>query len=99
MPLNLYHAADLMSMIAKAGLPVPDQRDVTAQDCPVIGCTDKIDSATVSVSTFPTTGAAETYAGSIHHEFLITNVVMEFGPTLSPDRQHAYEAVVARTVE
>lgn len=59
MPINLCRAADLMSLIAKARLPVHDQHDVATYDCPIIGCTDKVDSATVSVSTFPTTGGAE----------------------------------------
>ncbi|WP_026256035.1 hypothetical protein [Mycobacterium sp. 155] len=99
MSINPYRAADLVLLIAEAGLSVPDQRDVTAHDCPLIGCVDKIDSDTVSVSTFPTTGAAETYAGSTNHRFLIANVVMEFGPSMDPDTQHAYEAVVTRAVQ
>lgn len=98
MPINPYRAADLAALIAKAGLPIPDQHDVTARDCPRIGCVDKIESATVSISTFPTTGSAEIYAGATHHDFLIANVVMEFGPTVNPYNRHSYEAVLTGAI-
>ncbi|MDV3129426.1 hypothetical protein M1247_31285 [Mycobacterium sp. 21AC1] len=49
--------------------------------------------------TFPTAGAAELFAGSTHRRFQIVNVVMEFAPTVPPDRQQAYEAALSRTIE
>lgn len=96
--MNRYTAGDLTEMITGAGLPMPHSDDVSQRDCPAIRCTDKVESDTVSVMTFASSGAAELYSGSTDHSFQLLNVVMVFGPTMAPDRARAYEDVVTHAV-
>ena len=97
--LNPYNASDLTKMITDAGLPLPNLHDATAQDCPRIGCTDKLDADPVSVMTFPNTGSAQRYVGATRHSFQLFNIAMVFAPSVTPDRQHAYEDVVTHAVQ
>ncbi len=96
--MNRYSAGDLAVMISDAGLPLPHSHDVSQRDCPAIRCTEKIESDTVSLMTFPSSGAAELYSGSTDHSFQLLNVVMVFGPTVEADRTRAYEDVVTRAI-
>jgi hypothetical protein len=97
--LNPSTIADLLAAIANAGLAAPNPRDVTQRDCADIGCMTKIDTDTVSIIKFPTTGRAELYAGSTHHVFLIEDVVMTFAESVPTDQRLAYERAVKRAVE
>lgn len=90
---------DLVAAIQHSGLPAPNPRNVTARDCPAIGCTEKVDTDTVSVMKFPTSGRAELYAGSTHHCFQIADVVLTFAPTVPPSQQLQYEQVVTRQIQ
>ena len=97
--INPLTADDLVAAIAKAGLPVPNRRDVTQRDCPQIGCVQKVDTDTVSILKFPTPGRAQLYAGSIHDRLLIEDVVMTFGPAVAAGDRPAYEGAVKRAIE
>ncbi len=90
---------DLVTAIQRSGLPAPNPSNVTARDCPAIGCVEKVDTDTVSVMKFPTTGRAELYAGSTQHRFQIADVVLTFGPMLSPSQQQQYERVITREIQ
>jgi hypothetical protein len=90
---------DLVAAIQRSGLPAPNPRDVTARDCPQTGCTEKVDTDTVAIMKFPTTGKAELYAGSTHHCFQIADVVVAFGPMVSPSQQRQYERVVTSEIQ
>jgi hypothetical protein len=96
---NNRSAADLITAIQRNGLPAPNPRNVTTSDCPGIGCVEKIDTDTVSVIKFSTTGKAELYAGSTQHRFQIADVVVTFGPTVSPSQQQQYEQVVTGQIQ
>lgn len=97
--LNPSTIDDLFASIAKSGLPAPNPRDVTQRDCPRIGCLRKIETDTVSIAKFPTTGRAEQYAGSTHHVFLIEDVVMSFAGSVPPGQDQEYERAVKRAIE
>jgi hypothetical protein len=97
--LNPSTIADLLAAIANAGLAAPNPRDVTQRDCPDIGCMTKIDTDTVSIIKFSTTGRAELYAGSTHHVFLIEDVVMTFADSVPTGQRLEYERAVKRAVE
>jgi hypothetical protein len=97
--LNPSTVDDLLASIANAGLAVPNPRDVTARDCPDIGCTTKVETDTVSIIRFPSPGQAQVYAGSRHQVFQIADVVMIFSPSVPPSRQVEYQRVVKRAIE
>jgi len=81
------------------GWAVPNPRDVTARDCPEIGCTAKVDTDAVSIIRFPSPGKAQLYAGSRHQVFQSADVVMTFSPSVPPSLQVEYERVVQRAIE
>ncbi|BBX32833.1 hypothetical protein MMAGJ_21150 [Mycolicibacterium mageritense] len=97
--MNRYSAGDLAAMITESGLPLPHAHDVSRRDCPVIRCTDKIESDTVSVMTFRSSGVAELHAGLTDHSFQLFNVVMVFNPTVNADQKRAYEDVVTHAIQ
>jgi hypothetical protein len=97
--LNQFSADDLVAVMARAGLAVPNPRDVTQRDCPQIGCASKVDTDTVSIMKFLTPGRAELYAGSIHDRFLIEDVVVSFSPAVPAGARTAYESAVKRAIE
>ena len=88
-----------MAAIAKAGLAVPNPRDVTQRDCPAIGCAKKVDTDTVSIMQFPTPGRAELYAANIHDRLLVEDVVMMFSPSVPAGARPAYENAVKGAIE
>lgn len=96
---NNRSAEDLIAAIQSSGLPAPNPRNVTAGNCPAVGCIDKVDTDTVSIMKFPTTGKAELYAGSTQLCFQIADVVVTFAPTVSPSQQQQYERVVTREIQ
>lgn len=96
--LNRSSVDDIVSSIADAGLPVPNPRDVTQQMCPDLGCQARVDTDTVSVMEFPSTGSAESYAGSTVDVFQVVNVVVTFAPTVSPVHRAEYERAVKRAI-
>ncbi|MBV9088360.1 MAG: hypothetical protein JO044_00405 [Mycobacteriaceae bacterium] len=96
---NNRSAADLIAAIEGSGLPAPNARNGTTSECPAVGCTDKVDTDTVSIMKFPTTGKAELYAGATQHCFQIADVVLTFAPTVSPNQQRQYEQVVTREIQ
>lgn len=51
--------AELVAYLAKSGLAVPHPRDVMQRDCPGIGCTSKVETDTVAIMAFATTGRAQ----------------------------------------
>lgn len=96
-PLNRVSASDVVDSISKAGLPAPNPRDVTSEKCPKLRCVQEIDTDTVSILKFPSTGPAEQYAGAISNAYQIVDLVVTFGPTVTADQKRAYERVVEHT--
>jgi hypothetical protein len=94
--LNGVSASQLMDSIVKAGLPAPNQRDVTSVKCPKLQCLQAIDTDTVSVLKFPGTGKAELYAAAISNVYQVEDVVLTFAPTVTGDLKQQYESVVNR---
>ena len=94
--LNGVSASQLMDSIVKAGLPAPNQRDVTSLKCPKLQCLQAIDTDTVSVLKFPGTGKAELYAAAISNVYQVEDVVLTFAPTVTGDLKRQYESVVNR---
>lgn len=94
--LNTTTVAEIVTSFTKAGLPVPNVHDVTASKCPPIGCIDAIDSDTVSIIKFPSTGAAQRFAGSTPDMYLIEDVVLVFTQAVRADQRDAYQRI-ART--
>ncbi|WP_110317898.1 hypothetical protein [Mycolicibacterium moriokaense] len=97
--LNALTVHDILASIGKAGLAVPNPHDVTQSDCPEIGCTNKVETDTVSIIKFPTPGRAQLYAGSTEHAFQIEDVVMTFTSLVPTNEQLAYEETVKRAIE
>ncbi|MDI3312734.1 MAG: hypothetical protein QJR12_00140 [Mycobacterium sp.] len=96
--LNATTAAELVAAFTAAGLAVPNAHDVGPQKCPQIGCVDAVDTDTVSILKFPSTGQAELYAAAIPRMFQVEDVVLVFSPAVSPGARQAYEQVANRTL-
>ncbi len=89
--LNTTTVGELVVAFTDAGLAVPNAHDVGPQKCPQIGCIDAVDTDTVSIMKFPSTGKAELYAASIPRMFLVEDVVVVFSSAVSPEARRAYE--------
>jgi hypothetical protein len=94
--LNTITASQVIGAITKAGLPALNAHDVTAQKCPALHCIQAVESDTVSVFKFPTTGIAQKYEASTSNVYLIEDLVLAFAPTVTPELKGDYEKVVAR---
>ena len=88
----------LVDSFTKAGLPLPNRRDVTTQKCPGIGCIEAVDSETVSIIKFSGTGAAQRFAGTTPDIYLIEDIVLVFTPAVSPAQRRTYEQVARQAV-
>jgi hypothetical protein len=97
--LNPLTAGQLLTSMTNAGLAVPNPRDVTQRDCPAMGCTNKVETDTVSVIKFPSSGKAQLYAGSVHQVFQIADIVLTFAPSVPTTQRIAYENAVKRAIE
>lgn len=94
--LNAVSAGDVVGAMSRAGLSTPNPRDQSGQRCPEIGCTQAIITDAVSVFKFPSSGAAQRYAGSIPDVYQVEDLVVTFPPDLPLQGRRAYEEVVAR---
>lgn len=88
----------LVDSFTKAGLPLPNGRDVAKEKCPSIGCVDAVDSDTVSIIKFAGTGAAQRFAGATPDMYLIEDIVLVFAPAVSPAQRRTYEDIARRAV-
>ena len=96
--LNTVTAQAVVRDMGAAGLPAANPRDVAKQKCPDIKCIEAIETDTVTVLTFSTTGAAEGYAGATPGTFQAMNIVLQFGPTVTVTDKTAYEQVVNKAL-
>lgn len=94
--LNNVTAAQLIHNMGAAGLAVANPHDVTGQKCPEIKCIEAIDTDSLSVIRFSTTGAAEEYAGTMTGTYTAENVVLQFKASVPTDVRVAYEKVVTQ---
>ena len=94
--LNGISASQAVDAITKAGLQAPNRRDVTAQKCQELNCVQAVDTDTVSVIKFPTTGIAQKYEASARNVYVVEDLVLSFPEGLPLDRQRQYEDVVAK---
>lgn len=97
--LDPYSVDDIVASVARAGLPVPNPRDVTSQECPRIGCIHKVNTDTISLMRFPNPGTAQLYAGDTQHRFQVADLVMTFAPAVTKNEQLKYEVAVKAVVE
>jgi hypothetical protein len=96
--LNTTTVGDLVAAFTDAGLAVPNAHDVGPQKCPQIGCIDAVDTDTISIMKFPSTGKAELYAASIPRMFQVEDVVLVFSSAVSPEARRGYEQVAKHTI-
>lgn len=96
--LNTATASGLVAAFTKAGLQVPNPRDVTEAKCPPIGCVEAVDSDTVSVIKFPGTGKAERFAGATSDMYLIEDIVLVFTAAVPAGQRVTYEQIARRAV-
>ena len=96
--LNTTTVAEIVASFTDAGLAVSNAHDVGPQKCPQIGCIDAVDTDTVSIVKFPSTGKAEQYAASIPNMFQVEDVVLVFSSAMSPEARRAYEQVAQHAI-
>jgi hypothetical protein len=94
--LNGISASQVVGAITKAGLPALNPHDVTAQKCQALHCTQAVDTDTVSVFKFPTTGLAQKYEASTSNVYQVEDLVLAFAPSVTVELKQDYEKVVAR---
>jgi hypothetical protein len=92
--LNDVSVAAVMDAITKAKLPAANPRDATASKCPEAGCVDAMDTDTVSILKFPSTGRAELYAAAVRDMLQVEDIVVLFAPTVTSDQKAAYGQAV-----
>ncbi|WP_099024603.1 hypothetical protein [Mycolicibacterium palauense] len=90
---------DLLQALREQGLAVPNPRDVTDSACADIGCVTEIDTDTVDILKFPSTGKAEIYAGQHHDVFLVTDTVVRFDPDTPEAERDAYRQAVKQAIQ
>jgi hypothetical protein len=88
-------ATAVVNAVVKAGLPAPNPRDTTAQDCGEIGCDQSVVTDTVTVRSFGTTGRAEIYAKPLGLDQVL-NLVVSFAPNVSAGDQARYWAEIQK---
>ncbi len=96
--LNDVSVAEVLDAITKAKLPAVNARDETAATCPTAGCLEAIDTDTVSILKFPSTGRAELYAAAVPDMLQVEDIVVVFAPTLSSEQKAAYGRVVKNSM-
>jgi len=96
--LNTVTAQQLVKDMGAAGLAVANPRDVAKQKCPDIKCIEAVETDTVTVLVFSTTGAAEGYAGATPSTFEAMNIVLLFGPSVTVAEKGAYERLVNKAL-
>jgi hypothetical protein len=97
--LNGLSASQLVDDFRKAGLPVLNPHDITAQECPKEHCVQGVSTDTVAVFKFPTTGLAQRYIGSRSNVFQVEDLVLTFAPKLPGDLKQRYEREVEIAVQ
>lgn len=90
-------ALGVVDAITHAGLPAPNPRDATAQDCGDIGCVQSIVTDTVSVKSFATTGKAEQYSVP-NGLYQAETIVVSFAPTVPQSEQDRYQMEIQKLV-
>ncbi len=96
--LNGISASRLIEAFTRARLPTANPRDVTDVKCPRANCLQAIDTDTLSVIKFPTTGLAQKYAGSMSNVYQVEDLVLVFAPAVTAGLKSDYEKVVERAV-
>jgi hypothetical protein len=96
--LNGVSVAAVLDAMTKAKLPVLNARDATASRCPEAGCLQAVDTDTVSILKFPSTGRAELYAAGVRDMLQVEDLVVVFAPMLTSEQKVAYEQVVKNAV-
>ncbi len=94
--LNTLTASQVVDDFTKAGLPAQNRRDVTAQQCPNVGCVQAISTDTVSVFKFPATGIGQRFTEGRPNVYQIEDLVLTFTPSVTDDVKRRYEQVVER---
>jgi PBP1b-binding outer membrane lipoprotein LpoB len=91
-------AKGLVDALNQAGFAAPNLVNVTAQDCPAIGCVQSVVTDTLRAKSFATTGQAEIYAKD-HDLFQVTTIVVTFAPPMTPADQDRYRAEIQKLVD
>ncbi len=94
--LNTLGASQVVEDFTKAGLPARNPHEVTAQECPKVGCVQAISTDTVSVFKFPATGIGQRFTEGRSNVYQIEDLVLTFTPSVTDDVKRRYEQVVER---
>jgi hypothetical protein len=97
--LNPLTAREVVDAMARGGLDLPHPRDVGVQDCPRLGCLDKVDTDTASVLKFPTTGTAQQFAAGTRGAFQVEDMVLLFGPGVPAGTRPRFEAALRDAIQ
>ncbi|GJF12985.1 hypothetical protein NGTWS0302_32670 [Mycolicibacterium cyprinidarum] len=88
-------ARGLVDALERAGFPVRNPVDTTAQECPAAGCLQSIVTDTVRVKSFGETRQAQLFAAD-HHLFQVTTIVVSFAPPVSPAERDRFQAEIQK---
>ena len=88
-------ARGLVDALERAGFPVRNPMDTTAQECPTAGCLQSIVTDTVRVKSFAETRRAQLFAAD-HGLFQVTTVVVSFAPPVTPDERNRFQAEIQK---
>lgn len=87
-------AQDVVDDFAAAGLPVPEFRDNSPQNCGSLGCTQLITTEALSVVQFDDPAAAQRYVDAFGEDAHLNGpIVLQYAAARTPaDQRPAYEA-------
>ncbi len=80
----------LLGMGLQLGRPV----DISATECPRIGCDQSISTTRMQIFSFPTSGSAQIYAAD-HDMRQVQSVVVAFSPSTPAEERQTYWAAIA----
>ena len=92
-PLVPMTAGQLVETLAREGLEVDHPADTTVNECAQVGCVQSIVTDRFRLLTFPTTGAAQIYAGRQKMRQVET-IVVGFAPVVPDDKKDQYWSAI-----
>jgi hypothetical protein len=84
--LNPLTAREVVDAMARGGLDLPHPRDVGVQDCPRLGCLDKVDTA-------------QQFAAGTRGAFQVEDMVLLFGPGVPAGTRPRFEAALRDAIQ
>lgn len=89
----------ILAQYSDIGLPAAEPQDATATVCGSAKCAAAMSTSQITVMLFATAGQAQLYDAARPDLFQVQNIVVKFGPNLSPQQRASYQQATVRAIE